>query len=202
MAHVHEITVWTRGVSQDKEGRDVASALAKAADREGKFVQAFDNYEDLPDRVGVPVRKYARISDEEIVMRYNYENESPEVVVAIDATLIKGVNLLRGMKEGGILVVNTKKPPEEILKFIPNKDALGTIVCVDADGIAGTATIDFSGTEGGVDAAGLGAGISAPMVGAIARATGLVSLESLSAVVTNKEALKRGYEEAQVKSMS
>lgn len=202
MAHVHEITVWTRGVSQDKEGRDVASALAKAADLEGKFVQAFDNYEDLPDRVGVPVRKYARISNEEIVMRYNYENEDPEVVVAIDATLVKGVNLLRGMKKGGVLVVNTKKPPNEILKFIPNKDTLGTIVCVDADGIAGTATIDFSGTEGGVDTAGLGAGISAPLVAAVARATGLVSLESLSAVVTNKEALKRGYEEAQVKSVS
>ncbi|MBI5166765.1 MAG: 2-oxoacid:acceptor oxidoreductase family protein [candidate division NC10 bacterium] len=201
MAEVYEVTVWTRGVSMDKEGRDVVSALAKAADREGKFVQAFDNYEDLPDRVGVPVRKYARISDEEIVMRYNYENENPDVVVIVDAALVKGVNVLRGMKRGGVLVVNTNRSPEETLKFIPNKDTLGAIACVDADGIAGRATVDFSGTEGGVDASGLGAGIAAPLAGAVAKATGVVNLESLAAVVANREALKRGYEEVVVKTI-
>ena len=66
MAKVTEITVWTRGVTMDKEGRDVANAFAKAARKEGKHVQAFDNYEDLPDRVLVTTRKYVRISDEEI----------------------------------------------------------------------------------------------------------------------------------------
>ena len=50
MAKVTEITVWTRGVVMDKEARDVANAFAQAAKMEGKFVQAFDNYEDLPDR--------------------------------------------------------------------------------------------------------------------------------------------------------
>ena len=84
MAHVHEITVWTRGVVKDKEGRDVANGIARAADREGKFTQAFDNYVDLPDRVNVPVRKYARISEDEIEMRYEYENDRPEVVVLVD----------------------------------------------------------------------------------------------------------------------
>ena len=48
MAKVTEITVWTRGVVMDKEARDVANAFAQAAKLEGKFVQAFDNYEDLP----------------------------------------------------------------------------------------------------------------------------------------------------------
>src|SRR3970040_2255675 len=152
MAHVHEITVWTRGVVKDKEGRDVASALASAADKEGKFTQAFDNYVDLPDRVNVPVRKYARISDEEIEMRYDYENENPEVVVLVDSVMVKGMDILRGMKGGGILVVNTNRKPEDILKFIPNKNLLKAIACVDADGIAGSSTVDFSGTEGGVDA--------------------------------------------------
>src|SRR3972149_1441832 len=104
MAEVHEITVWTRGVSMDKEGRDVAQLLAKAADQEGKYVQAFDNYVDLPDRVGVPVRKYARISDEEIEMRYEYENEHPEVVVVITDAIVKGMNVMRGMPKGGVLV--------------------------------------------------------------------------------------------------
>jgi 2-oxoacid:acceptor oxidoreductase gamma subunit (pyruvate/2-ketoisovalerate family) len=198
MAHVHEITVWTRGVVKDKEGRDVANALAKAADMEGRHTQAFDNYVDLPDRVNVPVRKYARISDEEIEMRYDYENEKPEVVVVVDATMVKGANILRGMGKGGVLVVNTNRKPEDILKFIPNKELLKAIACVDADGIAGGATVDFSGTEGGVDAVGLGAGIAAPLLGAVARATGLVKLENLAAVVKNRDALYKGHEETVV----
>jgi oxalate oxidoreductase subunit delta len=202
MAKVHEITVWTSGVVRDKEGRDVAYGLAQAAARDGKIVQAFDNYVDLPDRVNVPVRKYARISDEEIEMRYEYENKHPEVVVLVTDVFVKGVNILRGMEKGGVLVVNTRYSPDHILKFLPNKDLLARIVCVDADGIAGQQVIDFSGTEGGVDATKLGAGTSAPLLGAVAKATGLVKLESLEQVVANKETLKRGYDQAVVRALN
>ena len=31
MAQIHEITIWTRGVTMDKEGRDIASAIGNAA---------------------------------------------------------------------------------------------------------------------------------------------------------------------------
>ena len=200
MAHVHEITIWTRGVVKDKEGRDVANGIAKAADKEGKFTQAFDNYVDLPDRVNVPLRKYARISDQDIEMKYDYENEKPEVVVVVDATIVKGINVLRGVDDG-ILVVNTKRAPEEILKFIPEKARLKAIACVDADGICGTSTVDFSGSEGGVDAVGLGAGMAAPILGALVRGTNLVKLENLAAVVKNKEALYKGHDQAVVKTL-
>jgi len=202
MAEIHEITVWTPGVVKDKEGRDVAQALARAGQREGKFVQAFDNYVDLPDRVNVPVRKYCRLSDGEIETRYQYENHHPEVVVLVEAAIVKGMNVLRGMERGGVLVVNTDRKPEDILKFIPNKELLKAIACVDAYGIAGKCIVDFSGTEGGVDATALGAGIAAPILGAVAKATGLVKLESLEAVVANKEALKRGYEQTVVRSLN
>ena len=83
MAKVHEITVWARGVLQDKEARDVINVFAKAAQAEGKHAQAFDNYEDLPDRVLVTVRKYVRLSDEEITHKYVYTNDKPEVVVGV-----------------------------------------------------------------------------------------------------------------------
>ncbi len=201
MAHVHQITVWTRGVVKDKEGRDVANGIAAAADKEGKFTQAFDNYVDLPDRVNVPVRKYARISDGEIEMRYDYENETPEVVVLVDATLVKGMNVLRGVQRDGILVVNTNRSPDEILKFVPEKSVLRTVACVDANAICGSSTVDFSGTEGGVDSVGLGAGLAAPILGAFAKATGLVKLESLAEVVKNKEALLKGHQSAVVKAL-
>ena len=202
MAHVHEITVWTRGVVKDKEGRDVANGIVKAADKRGKFTQAFDNYVDLPDRVNVPLRKYARISDEEIEERYEYENEKPEVVIVADATIVKGINVLRGMEKGGTLVVATDRKPDEILKFVPNKELLGAIVCVDAKAICGDQTVDFSGSEGGIDTVGLGQGISAPILGALARATNLVKLDNLAAVVKNTEALRKGHDQAVVKSLN
>jgi Pyruvate/2-oxoacid:ferredoxin oxidoreductase gamma subunit len=198
---VHQITVWARGVVQDKEGRDIANGLARAADKEGKFTQAFDNYVDLPDRINVPLRKYARVSDEEIEERYEYENEHPEVVIVADATIVKGIDILRGMEKGGTLVVATDRKPEDILKFIPNRDLLDQIVCVDAKTICGDQTIDFSGSEGGVDSLGIGQGIAAPILGALARGTGLVKLENLEAVVKNKDALHRGHDQAVVMSL-
>ena len=198
MANVTEITVWTRGVVMDKEARDVANAFAQAAKMEGKFVQAFDNYEDLPDRVLVTTRKYARISDEEIEMKYLYTNAHPDVVVIVEPTIIKGINVLRGMPDGGLLVINTNRPIDYMLKFIPNADVLGAIATVDADGISGIRTVDFSGSEGGVDAAGLGAGIAAPILGAMAKVTGMVKKENLAKIISDVAAMERGYNEVKI----
>jgi Pyruvate/2-oxoacid:ferredoxin oxidoreductase gamma subunit len=198
MAKVTEITVWTRGVVMDKEARDVANAFAQAAKMEGKFIQAFDNYEDLPDRVLVTTRKYVRISTEEIQMKYLYVNEHPDVVVIVEPTIVKGINVLRGMPEGGLLVINTNRPIEYMLKFIPNADILGAVATVDADGISGVKTVDFSGSEGGVDASGLGAGIAAPIVGAMAKVTGMVKKENLAKVVSDVAAMERGYQQVHI----
>ena len=198
MAKVTEITVWTRGVVLDKEARDVANAFAQAAKMGGKFVQAFDNYEDLPDRVLVTTRKYARISDEEIEMKYLYTNSHPDVVVIVEPTIVKGINILKGMPDGGLLLINTNRPIDYMLKFIPNADILGAIATVDADGISGLRTVDFSGSEGGVDAAGLGAGIAAPILGAMARVTGMAKKENLAKIVSDVAALDRGYQEVKL----
>jgi len=198
MGKVTEITVWTRGVVMDKEARDVANAFAQAAKMEGKFVQAFDNYEDLPDRVLVTTRKYARISDEEIEMKYLYTNSHPNVVVIVEPTIVKGINVLKGMPEGGLLIINTNRPIDYMLKFIPNADLLGAIATVDADGISGVKTVDFSGSEGGVDTAGIGAGIAAPILGAMARVTGMAKKENLAKIVSDVSALDRGYNEVKL----
>jgi len=182
----------------DKEARDVANAFAQAAKMDGKFVQAFDNYEDLPDRVLVTTRKYVRISDQEIQMKYLYVNEHPDVVVITEPTIVKGINILKGMPQGGLLVINTNRPIEYMLKFIPNADILGAIATVDADGISGIRTVDFSGSEGGVDTAGLGAGVAAPILGAMAKVTGMVKKENLAKVISDVAAMERGYKEVQI----
>lgn len=198
MAKVTEITVWTRGVVMDKEARDIANAFAQAAKMEGKFVQAFDNYEDLPDRVLVTTRKYVRISDGEIQMKYLYVNEHPDVVVIVEPTIIKGINILRGMPQGGLLIINTNRPIDYMLQFIPNADILGAIAAVDADGISGIRTVDFSGSEGGVDVAGIGAGIASPILGAMAKVTGMAKKENLAKIISDVAALERGYQEVTI----
>ncbi len=200
MAKVFEITVWTRGVVMDKEGRDIANAFGKAAESEGNFVQAFDNYEDLPDRVLVTTRKYVRISKEDIEMKYTYTNEHPDIVVVAEPTIVKGINILRGMPEDGLLIINTGRPIDYMLRFIPNANVLSAVATVDADAISGVRTVDFSGSEGGVDAAGVGGGIAAPILGAMARASGMVRIESLAKIVSDKAALERGYREVKIKT--
>jgi Pyruvate/2-oxoacid:ferredoxin oxidoreductase gamma subunit len=199
MAKVHEITVWTRGVTMDKEGRDIATAIGDAAHQEGKHVQFFDNYEDLPDRVLVTTRKYVRISDEEIEHKYVYTNDHPEVVIVAEPTIIKGINVLKGMPEGGLLLINSHRDIDYLLKFIPNADILGAIATVDADAISGIKTVDFSGSEGGVDTAGVGGGMAAAMAGAFARVTGMVKKETLAKIVKDVAGLDKGYEDVKLR---
>jgi hypothetical protein len=198
MAKMTEVTVWTRGVTMDKEARDIANAFAQAAQMGGKFVQAFDNYEDLPDRVLVTTRKYVRISDEEIEMKYLYTNNHPDIVVIVEPTIVKGINILKGMPEGGLLIINTNRTIDYMLKFIPNADILGAVATVDADKISGIRTIDFSGSEGGVDAAGVGAGIAAPILGAMAKVTGMAKKENLAKIVSDVAAMERGFKEVKM----
>jgi hypothetical protein len=174
---VYEITIWARGVTQDMEGRHLSLLLANSASKDGKFTQAWDNYADLPDRVGVPLRKYARISDEEIEMRYLYENAEPNMSIVMDDTIIKGMDVLYGMPKGGVLV---------------------------ATGIAGGTgleSLDFMGSEGGVEATAVGAGLSAPLAGAVAKACDKLKIDSIVAVAANKTGAKEGNKSAVVKTL-
>jgi len=201
---VFEVTIWCSGVTQDMEGRHLSLLLANSASKDGKFTQAWDNYADLPDRVGVPLRKYARICDEEIEMRYLYENSHPNMVIVMNDVIVKGMDVLRGMPKGGVLIVNTKRPVDEILGLIPNKDVLSAIVTVDATGIAGGSgleSLDFMGSEGGVEATAVGAGLSAPLVGAAVKVCDKLKLDSLVAVTANKAGVKEGNKTAVVKTL-
>jgi oxalate oxidoreductase subunit delta len=202
MAKMFEITIWSRGVIIDKEARDISLGIALAAEKEGKYVQAIENYEDLPDRVLVTVRKYTRISDEEIEHKYIYHVEYPDVVVVVEPTIVKGIDVLRGIKEGGLLIVNTNRPVDYILKFIPNANLLGAIATIDAESISGVKTVDFSGTEGGVEALGIGIGVSAPIMGAIAKTTGFVKKETLASIVSDVSAMEQGYEKVVLKKLN
>ena len=131
-----ELTVWTRGIIMDKEGRDIVNSIAASARLEGKFAQAMENYVDNPDRTNAPTRKYCRISDSEIENALTYENEQPNILVLVEQTMVKGWDYMRGMPPGGTLVINTHYTPEYMIRFVPGPERLAQLVCVDAAKIA------------------------------------------------------------------
>jgi len=197
---LRQVTAWARGVLQNKEARDVVVLLTQAAWKsEGKYVQAFENYVDLPDRIYVPVRAYARVSDEPIESNFIYENEDPEIVVLTEETLVKGNYIPEGPTGGKVLVVNSGRSPEEIAKFIPadQLEKFSKIVTVDAFSMA-EAVITLDGAEGVYDKSGIGVGISAALAGAVVKATNFVSFDAVNEIVANKEAFKNGYDNCQI----
>ncbi|HMM19811.1 MAG TPA: 2-oxoacid:acceptor oxidoreductase family protein [Selenomonadales bacterium] len=200
-AKMQEVTVWTRGVTLAKEARDTATLLAKAGKQEGKYVQSFDNYVDLPDRIGVPVKSYARLSPEPIETYYEYENYHPDVVVLAEETLVKGNDILKGAKPGCVVVINTARKPETLIKWISPKAELPKVkalACIDANVLGAGVMLTFDGTEGAGDDTKIGAGVGAAIAGAVAKVTGFVKLESLVDIAENKTAVRQGWENVSI----
>ncbi|OAA95006.1 oxalate oxidoreductase subunit delta [Clostridium coskatii] len=193
-----QITVWGRGVYENKEARDVVVSLTEAAALEDKCVQAWENYVDLPDRIYVPVRAYGKISPKPIESKYVYENETPDIVALTEETLVKGIDILSGIRPGAVLVINTKRSPEYLFKFIKkNTENLSKIITIDANKLS-KSIITLSGAEGATDASGIGKGIGAALAAAIVKGTGIVQMDNLLKIVVNKSAAKKAYEQAVV----
>lgn len=171
--------------------KTAAQFLAEAALDSGKFIQAFPEYG--PERAGAPMRAYTRISDKAINIHSGVTN--PEVVVVIDSTLLTP-EVLEGLSDSGILVVNSSELPSEIRKRLKRKG--GKVAAVDATKIAlETVKIPMPNT---------------PMLGALLKVTPIVSLEALKAKIKDKflkkigeekttanlEAIKRAYNEVKI----
>ena len=193
-----ELTVWTRGIIMDKEGRDIVNSIAASARLEGKFAQAMENYVDNPDRTNAPTRKYCRISDSEIENALTYENERPNIVVLVEQTMVKGWDYMRGMPPGGTLVINTHYPPEYMLRFVPKPERLAQLVCVDAAKLAehkwlyyrlGELGLDRLSTEGAAERSkAIAPDIAAPLIAAVVKTTGVVKIETIEPMIANKDA--------------
>ncbi|NIQ07020.1 MAG: pyruvate ferredoxin oxidoreductase, partial [Candidatus Korarchaeota archaeon] len=88
--------------------------------------QAFPHFG--AERRGAPVKAFARISDGPILVHSQIYN--PEYVIVLDSKLYKIVDVIKGLKDDGVVLINTAKKPEEIpLKY-------ERIATVDATGIA------------------------------------------------------------------
>jgi pyruvate ferredoxin oxidoreductase gamma subunit len=196
-----QITVWTRGVTLAKEARDTATLVAKAGKLEGKYTQSFDNYVDLPDRIGVPCKSYARLSPEPIETFYEYENYNPDIIILAEETMVKGHNFLKGAKPGCVVIINSARDPEKLLKWIEPKAALKLVKAIgviDANSLGLGVTLTFDGTEGAGDSGSIGAGVGAVLAGAVAKVSGCVKLESVKKVAENKNAVQMGYDRVKI----
>jgi hypothetical protein len=211
----HELTVWSRGIIMDKEARDVSSCIAAAARNEGYYTENVSDYIDDPDRTNCLVRRYARFGDKPILDRFVYENPNPDWVVLIEETIIKAVNFLRGTRDGeGVLVVNSARDPEYLLKFLPDsmQAKLARLVVVDATALAeqrgdspwmfvrnlSELAFDRMSTEGAVERLAIGLGVAAPVIGALVATTGSLALDDVANVVADRDAMYLGAEQHRV----
>ena len=165
-----------------------AELVAKAAINEGKYAQAFPSFG--PERRGAPVLAFVRISSEQPI-KVRAEIAKPDVVVVLDPGLLRIVDVTSGLKENGVLIINTRSSIQDIESEFGTKWRLAII---DATRIAREL---------------LGVPITnTTMVGALIKATGVVKLESLLEPLNqrfehlaekNINAMKRAYEETLIK---
>jgi len=91
-----------------------SKVLADAALESGKYVQSFPEYGS--ERMGAPIKAFNRISDSPITIYSSVTD--PDIVIVLDETLLNVVDVSEGLKEDGILLVNTELSPAEVRENI------------------------------------------------------------------------------------
>ncbi|MGQ9673819.1 MAG: 2-oxoacid:acceptor oxidoreductase family protein [Candidatus Aminicenantales bacterium] len=108
------------------QGTVVASkVLADALAKEGNYVQAYPEFG--VERRGAPVFAFIRIDNKPIYDKSRiYE---PDHVVVVDPTLVDAIDVTEGLKDGGIIIINSDKRPDEF--NFPNKFRVATVPATD-----------------------------------------------------------------------
>jgi pyruvate ferredoxin oxidoreductase gamma subunit/phenylglyoxylate dehydrogenase gamma subunit len=181
---MYEIRIHGRG----GQGAVLAGGiLASALVLEGKFVVAVPSFGF--ERRGAPVASFLRFDERPIRQMTNIYH--PDCVLCIDPTVARAVNVFDGISDGAVLVQTTSRPLGDFQ--LPRE--IATVGLCDAVSIA----LDLFKRSI----------TNTIMLGAFARTTGLVSLDSLKAAIQKSEfrdaglkqnmaALERGYESTQV----
>ena len=160
--------------------------LARTAIYEGKYIQSFPEFG--PERMGAPVTAFTRISTEPI--RIHCAVYEPDGVVVLDPSLLKTVPVTSGLNANGIVIINSADEPAKVKEALKmEKGKLWTIPA----------------TEIALRILGLPITNTA-LLGTVARATSVVSLESIEKIVKerfradlaekNFAVIKEAYQEA------
>ncbi|NMA82473.1 MAG: 4Fe-4S binding protein [Epulopiscium sp.] len=147
------------------------------------------------EKKGTPVKSFIRWCDPSQEIRFNSPVEKPHLLGLFHERLAGKVPVMAGVDANSIVVVNTELGPDEMRDRL--KMHAGTLVCVDALNISIEAKTR----------------VNMVMLGAMAKASGFIPLETLKQVVIdtigerypralagNLEGLERGYAETQSKA--
>jgi len=159
-----------------------ANLLASAALQDGnKGVQAFPFFG--AERRGAPVRAFARISGEEIHLRSEVYN--PDIVIVLDESIMEIVDVLKGVKTDGKILINTRKHPQDF--EFSNQYHVAT---VDATSIA----LKYDILVGGIPV------VNTPILGSVPKILTKVTLQSIQQVIKSKWMGKKELGERNVKA--
>jgi pyruvate ferredoxin oxidoreductase gamma subunit len=168
-----------------------AKMVAELALGEGKYFQAFPEYG--PERSGAPIVAFTRVSDAPIQVYSGIEN--PQIVVVLDSSLMKIVDVTKGAPDDVVVLVNSERTPSQL-----RKDS----------GLEGGRLYTIAATRIAVET--IKRPIpNTPMVGALTRITGLFDIDDVvtflredfgkkfppKVVEGNIAAITRSYEEVQ-----
>jgi len=159
-----------------------ANLLATAALHDGnKGVQAFPFFG--AERRGAPVRAFARISGEEIHLRSEIYN--PDIVIVLDESIMEIVDVLKGLKDDGKILINTRKKPDDF-----DFSSQHHVATVDATAIA----LKYEILVGGIPV------VNTPILGAVPKILDRVTLQSIQQVIQDKWTGKKELGERNVKA--
>jgi 2-oxoacid:acceptor oxidoreductase gamma subunit (pyruvate/2-ketoisovalerate family) len=148
------------------QGTVVASILlAKAFFRAGYYVQTFPVFG--VERRGAPVEAYLRLDSEKILIRSHVY--TPDHLMVQDLQLLQNVDVAKGLKPGGWILLNSSVAPSSALNLF----AGFRLAYVDANAIAiqnqlGTRTHPI---------------INTAMIGALARVLAMPPIEMVAAAI-------------------
>ena len=156
---MNELRILSRG---GQGAVTAAKILVAAAVAEGKYAQTIPNFGQ--ERKGAPVYTFARIAEQPILSHTYVYN--PDIVVVFDPYIMElGVDIKQGIKKETVLVINSPSLPLAL------KDSFAKTGCADAWGI----TSEVIGN----------APPNAAMLGALAKTTNIISIDSLCQVLSN-----------------
>ncbi|MCD6279781.1 pyruvate ferredoxin oxidoreductase subunit gamma [Candidatus Micrarchaeota archaeon] len=112
------------------QGAVTAAEILAVAVGNKKYSQSFPVFG--VERRGAPVQAFCRIDNKPI--RVHQAVESPDYVCILDSSLLDYVDVCSGLKDDGILIINTNKSKDDIAKKLSRKNV--KIYFVDATSIA------------------------------------------------------------------
>lgn len=125
------------------------------------------------ERRGAPVTASTRLAHSPV--RVLSQVATPDVVIVLDETLVEVGGVVNGLRPEGVVIVNTVRPAME-LGIDPAALPPGArIVTADVTGAAQAAGLVVRGAPM----------VNTPMLGAVAAATGLITMEALQEAISH-----------------